>query len=393
MIKRILLTITVLLIPLFASAQKNYQGQLISPTDSSAVYYISANNESYSFPHEKVYFSWFDNFSYVQNIDPVELEPYEYKGKIQYKPQFYENLDHILIDGALVKQTDGPGIFYIQNGHKRVFTNIATLETNGFNANNAIIADISDYPWGATIGQIEKDLLNNSEFIEPLIKEIDTDGDKLNDYDEKYFYHTEFKNPDTDGDGMNDGEEIKNKRSPLGEKTLIQTDTDQDYLNDYFELKIGTDLMNPDTDGDLYLDGTEVAAGYDPLNSDPEARVEKKIKINIAEQKLEYYFGDKLIDSFLISSGINGMDTPLGEFKILAKEDSKRYGGPGYDFDYPDTKWNLHFYTGQYRYYIHGAYWHNNFGHKMSHGCVNVHYENMEALYWFTHIGTKVIIE
>jgi len=87
------------------------------------------------------------------------------------------------------------------------------------------------------------------------------------------------------------------------------------------------------------------------------------------------------------------MDTPPGEFEILGKEDSKRYGGPGYDFDYPDTKWNLHFHTDQYRFYIHGAYWHDNFGHPMSHGCVNISYDNMEPLYWFTNIGTKVIIE
>ena len=393
MIKRILLTTIILLIPLFASTQENYQGQLVSPTDSSAVYYISADNKSYSFSHEKIYFSWFENFDNVKNIESIEIEKYEYNGNIQYQPKEYENLNYILLSGTLVKQKDGPGIFYIQDGQKRVFTNMETIKVNGFEVNNAITADISDYPWGVTIGQIEENLLGNSKFIKPLIKEIDSDQDGLNDYDEKYFYHTEIKNPDTDEDGMNDGEEIQNKRSPLCEKTLIQTDTDQDYLNDYFELKIGTDLMNPDTDGDLYLDGTEVAASHNPFDSNSEEKIEKIIKVNIAEQKLEYYFGEKLIDSFLISSGTSGMNTPTGEFSILGKEDSKRYGGPGYNFDYPDTKWNLHFYTGQYRFYIHGAYWHNNFGHPMSHGCVNVHYDNMEYLYWFTEIGTKVIIE
>jgi L,D-transpeptidase-like protein/thrombospondin type 3 repeat protein len=403
MIRKTLLIASILLIPLFAFltsialaegvAQKDYQGQLVSPTDSSAVYYISADSESYSFSHERIYFSWFANFDYVQNINPAELEQYKYKGKIQYKPQAYENLNYILIDGTLVKQIDGPGYFYINNGKKRVFTTMEVFESNGFQYENAIIADVSNYPWGVTIGQTEEELLNTSEFIEPLIKEIDTDQDGLNDYDEKYFYHTEVNKADTDGDGMNDGEEINNKQSPLSEKKLIEVDTDQDYLNDYFELKIGTDLMNPDTDGDLYLDGTEVAASHDPFNPNPEEKIEKLIKVNIAEQKLEYYFGGKLIDSFLISSGTSGMDTPTGEFSILGKEDSKRYGGPGYDFDYPDTKWNLHFYTGQYRFYIHGAYWHDNFGSKMSHGCVNVHYDNMEYLYWFTDVGTKVIIE
>jgi hypothetical protein len=391
--KYTLLIFTILLIPLFTSAEEGFKGQLVSPEDSSAVYYISADRQSYSFSHEKIYFSWFDNFDHVQNIESSELEKYEYQGDIKYRPQNYENLEYILIDGALVKEKDSLGIFYIENGQKRVFTNMVVLEANGLTADQALTTDISNYPWGPTISNVEENILANSKFLEPFTKNNDYDADGLNDYDEKYFYHTEVNNADTDQDGVNDGEEINNQQSPLSNKSLMEVDTDQDYLSDFFELKIGTDLMNTDSDGDLYLDGTEVAASYNPLNSDPENKVEKLIKVNIANQRLEYYFDNKLIDSFLISSGVKGMDTPLGEFSILGKEDPKRYGGPGYDFDYPDTRWNLHFYTGQYRYYIHGAYWHNNFGNKMSHGCVNVHYDNMESLYWFTDIGTKVVIE
>jgi lipoprotein-anchoring transpeptidase ErfK/SrfK len=52
----------------------------------------------------------------------------------------------------------------------------------------------------------------------------------------------------------------------------------------------------------------------------------------------------------------------------------------------------MHFTTRYYRYWIHGAYWHDNFGQPMSHGCVNVDYENMEPLYDWSQVGTKVII-
>ena len=62
-------------------------------------------------------------------------------------------------------------------------------------------------------------------------------------------------------------------------------------------------------------------------------------------------------------------------------------------YDYPNTKWNMHFTTQYYRYYIHGAYWHDNFGVlPVSGGCVNVRYEDMEDLYNFTEIGTNVTI-
>ena len=375
-------------------AQENYQGELVSADDSSAVYYISKDSQKYSFPNEKIYISWFDNFKYVKNVSTEKINEYEYGGAIKLRPQIYENLDYILPEKTLVKQINSPGYFYIENGQKRVFTTIEIFENNGFKIENAITADISEYPWGQTINSVENILLNSSQFIEPITKAHDFDQDGLSDYDEKYIYYSNLNNPDTDNDGIIDGEEIKNNNSPNhAHKKLIAVDSDQDYLNDAWEIIIGTDLMNPDSDGDLYLDGTEVAASYNPLDANSGTKSEKLIKVNLAKQHLEYYFDDKLMDSFPISSGIQEMDTPKGEFEILGKEDVKRYGGPGYDFDYPDTKWNLHFYTGQYRFYIHGAYWHNNFGHKMSHGCVNVSYDNMEPLYWFANIGTKVVIE
>lgn len=223
---------------------------------------------------------------------------------------------------------------------------------------------------------------------------LDSDGDGLSDHDELNVYFTDHQNIDTDGDGYNDKAELDAGYSPRhGEgKKLMQVDSDKDYLNDKWELILGTGLMNPDSDGDLYLDGTEVAASFDPLDKRPVTR-EKLIKVSIPNQRLEYFFGDKLFGSFPISGGLASMPTPKGEFKILDKVPSKDYGGVGYNFSYPNTKWNLHFTTDYWRYYIHGAYWHDNFGQPMSHGCVNVDYENMESLYWFAQYDTKVIIE
>jgi lipoprotein-anchoring transpeptidase ErfK/SrfK len=168
-------------------------------------------------------------------------------------------------------------------------------------------------------------------------------------------------------------------------------DTDKDYLSDAWEKIIGTDSADPDSDGDKFLDGTEVKAGFDPLSQENKT-VPKTIKVDLKTQHLWYYFGDKLLADFPISSGLRSTPTPKGEFTVLDKVLFKRYGGPGYNFDFPNTKWNLHFATKKLRYYIHGAYWHNKFGRPMSHGCVNVSYANMETLYWFAQTGTKVII-
>lgn len=221
---------------------------------------------------------------------------------------------------------------------------------------------------------------------------VDTDNDGLADDLEASHYATDPQLADTDGDGYSDGEEVALGYSPrFVKQRLIEVDSDLDGLNDDWEFRLGTAILNPDTDGDGFLDGEEVINGYSPTSRDG-IKVPKRITVTLADQRLRYWFGDVELDSFLISSGLRSMPTPTGEFMIQEKIPVKRYLGPGYDL--PNTKWNLHFATGRLgRYYIHGAYWHNNFGRPMSHGCVNVAYANMERLYNWAGVGTSVTIK
>ena len=223
---------------------------------------------------------------------------------------------------------------------------------------------------------------------------LDSDGDGLTDAMELTVYHTDPLNPDTDGDGHPDGLEVSLGFSPRhgGGMRLVDVDSDSDYLNDAWEILLGTDLLNPDTDGDGYLDGTEVAAAYDPLDPAP-VRVDKRIEVSLSGQTLSYYWNDVLLEGFSVSTGLPGTPTPVGEFAVLDKVPVKRYVGPGYDL--PNTRWNLLFHrTGADggNYYIHGAYWHDSWGKPMSHGCVNVPYSRMERLYFFAQHGTPVRI-
>ena len=223
---------------------------------------------------------------------------------------------------------------------------------------------------------------------------IDTDGDGLSDQEELFFYYTDPNNSDTDGDGYSDYDEIFNGYSPrdAGQIKLTAVDSDNDGASDHWEIRLGLDILNPDTDGDGYTDGLEIINGYDPLKAGSD-KVDKLIKVDIASQSLGYYFGGIELEHFLISGGVRSMPTPLGDFTVLAKVPTKNYGGTGFDFYYPNTKWNLHFTTDYWRYYIHGAYWHNNFGQPMSHGCVNVRYDQMERLYNFAQLGTRIEIK
>ncbi|MDD4289665.1 MAG: L,D-transpeptidase family protein [Patescibacteria group bacterium] len=373
-------------------AQEDYRGTLLTSEDR-AVFYIGADNKKYNFLDSKTYLSWFDKFDYVKTVDKNIINSFEFGGMVRYKSGKYEKQIDNLTTGTIVKNINSNGFYYIENGFKRPFLNADSFLTNSFDFDYFVEMDLSNYKNGQIINNKDDSLRHFSKFSIPLIKNYDSDGDGLFDYDEEHFYYTDYDNKDTDGDKISDGDEINKNLSPIDKNIkLLEVDTDNDGLNNFFEIAYKSDLKNPDTDGDGHKDGDEVKNNYDP-SSESNKKQEKIIKIDIKTQKLEYYSGEKLLDSFLISSGIRGMDTPLGNFKVLDKIPSKQYGGSGYNFYYPNTKWNLHFTTQKYRFYIHGAYWHNNFGKKMSHGCVNVSYTDMEALYSWADIGTKITIK
>jgi len=56
----------------------------------------------------------------------------------------------------------------------------------------------------------------------------------------------------------------------------------------------------------------------------------------------------------------------------------------------PDVPWVMYFHNSGNA--IHGAYWHNNFGAPMSHGCVNLPLDVAEFLFGWAPEGTPVTI-
>ena len=137
--------------------------------------------------------------------------------------------------------------------------------------------------------------------------------------------------------------------------------------------------------------------------------VEKWIDISLGEQKLRAYEQSNLIYEFPISSGLPWTPTVKGIFNIWYKIQYTRMRGgsveAGNYYDLPNVPFNM-FFSGDYA--LHGTYWHNNFGHQMSHGCVNMRIPDAEKLfYWTTPVlaadksiirsnadnpGTKVVV-
>lgn len=111
---------------------------------------------------------------------------------------------------------------------------------------------------------------------------------------------------------------------------------------------------------------------------------EKWIEIDLSEQKLKAWEGDKLFLESLVSAG-KWAPTPTGEFRIWSKyKYTKMSGGNESNNTYyylPNVPYTMYFYKG---YGMHGTYWHNNFGYPMSHGCVNLPTPVAEKLFYWT---------
>lgn len=115
---------------------------------------------------------------------------------------------------------------------------------------------------------------------------------------------------------------------------------------------------------------------------------DKHIYIDLTNQKIFAKEGGNTIYEFLISSGKWGR-TPTGDFMTWIKLRSTRMAGGskelGTYYNLPNVPYTMYFYNSsvpKYRGYgIHGAYWHNNFGHPMSHGCINMKPEEAGLLY------------
>jgi len=95
------------------------------------------------------------------------------------------------------------------------------------------------------------------------------------------------------------------------------------------------------------------------------------IDVDVGEQVLVAYRGHRPVYATLISSG-RGSPTPLGNYPIWAKVASMDMANQDYE-DKPylvqGVPWVLLF---QGHNALHGAYWHNRFGNRKSHGCVNL---------------------
>jgi lipoprotein-anchoring transpeptidase ErfK/SrfK len=135
----------------------------------------------------------------------------------------------------------------------------------------------------------------------------------------------------------------------------------------------------------------------------------RRIEVSISEQKLVAYQGDQIVLETLVSTGVDPNATEVGAFhvrikfplkdmtgvtngqgEVTAVGDATPTDGGGTEYlvhDVPDVM-----FINYQAEALHGAYWHNNFGHKMSHGCINLPLDVSAFLYDWAPLGTAVTV-
>ncbi|RIK41525.1 MAG: hypothetical protein DCC55_11575 [Chloroflexi bacterium] len=113
---------------------------------------------------------------------------------------------------------------------------------------------------------------------------------------------------------------------------------------------------------------------------------ERWIRVDLSEQLVVAYEGDKPVRAFVVSTGLPGTPTVTGTFRIRAKvKEQTMSGGVGRNYyNLPGVKWVQYFYAD---YGFHGTYWHNDFGRPKSHGCINM--TNADAKWLFDWAGPE----
>ncbi len=109
-----------------------------------------------------------------------------------------------------------------------------------------------------------------------------------------------------------------------------------------------------------------------PIERPQDVDTHKWISVDLYEQVAIAYEGEKAVFATLVSSGLPQWSTNEGLFNVYVRFQrtvmSGAYGQP--DFYYlEEVPWTMYFDNDIA---LHGTYWHDGFGYRHSHGCVNL---------------------
>jgi lipoprotein-anchoring transpeptidase ErfK/SrfK len=136
-------------------------------------------------------------------------------------------------------------------------------------------------------------------------------------------------------------------------------------------------------------------AELDPIS--PEVPFEqKRLDVDLTMQTVTAYEYNQAVFTATVSTGLAALQganaaiptvTPQGDFNVMVKMPSKHMGGGNLAGDLdayalPGVPWCT-FFT-EVGHAFHGAYWHDNYGTPMSHGCINMRPDEAKWIFRWT---------
>jgi hypothetical protein len=108
------------------------------------------------------------------------------------------------------------------------------------------------------------------------------------------------------------------------------------------------------------------------------------VEVDLYEQNFVAYEGDRMVYAGLVSSGLNRWPTYEGLFQVWERHLMTNMVGAEGKVDYyfvEDVPHTMYF---DFDIALHGAYWHDRYGYKHSHGCVNMPLRDAEWIYYWS---------
>jgi lipoprotein-anchoring transpeptidase ErfK/SrfK len=141
----------------------------------------------------------------------------------------------------------------------------------------------------------------------------------------------------------------------------------------------------------------EPTATYSAIEIPPPGAGERWIEVDISEQVTRAMVGGRVHHTALVTTGKDGWNTPLGEFKIEYRVynetmTSAAIGAEEY-YVMEDVLFTQYFTNVGHA--LHLNYWRPDsyFGNvRSSHGCVGMRYADAEFFWNFASVGTRVVI-
>ncbi|MEJ7761757.1 MAG: L,D-transpeptidase [Thermomicrobiales bacterium] len=153
-------------------------------------------------------------------------------------------------------------------------------------------------------------------------------------------------------------------------------------------------------------DEAALVTAYNPAPTGATGEGRRWLEVDVAQQVIRAYQGETVVMESYVSTGLKPNETETGRFHVRIKraaEDMSGFtdstGEVVSNEDQTDDPNDLSYevadvpnvlYFNQEAEALHGAYWHNNFGNRMSHGCVNLPLDVAAFLFEWAPLGTEV---